>query len=149
MSGEKARQRAESFGDHFSQAGLFFRGMSKPEREHIIMALQFELGKLEREEVRKRVIEQILAKIDAELVTEVAQGLGMSVPTMTAVKGRLEKVADTLGLPFIDKSPALSQENQKKDSSTGPVTTRTSSRAERPRAGAAGASSTPPRRLSA
>ncbi|AKJ03488.1 catalase [Archangium gephyra] len=116
VAGEKVRQRAESFQDHFSQAGLFFRSMSKPEREHIIMALQFELAKVEREEVRKRVVEQILAKIDAELVTEVAQGLGMTVPTMTAVKGKLEKVVDTLGLPMVDKSPALSQENQKKDS---------------------------------
>jgi len=116
VTGEKVRKRAESFQDHFSQAGLFFRSMSKPEREHIILALQFELGKVEREEVRKRVVDQILVNIDSELATEVAEGLGLPVPVMTAVKGKIEKVAESLGVPRIDKSPALSMENQKKDS---------------------------------
>ncbi|WP_434388941.1 catalase [Melittangium boletus] len=104
VTGEKIRKRADSFQDHFSQAGLFFRSMSKPEQEHIIQALQFELGKVEREEVRKRVVEQILANIDATLVQEVAEGLGLPVPKATPVKGK------------IDTSPALSMENQKKDS---------------------------------
>nr|WP_095983057.1 catalase [Melittangium boletus] len=116
VTGEKIRKRAESFQDHFSQAGLFFRSMSKPEREHIILALQFELGKVEREEVRKRVVDQILVNIDSELATEVAEGLGLPVPVMTAVKGKIEKVAESLGVPRLDKSPALSMENQKKDS---------------------------------
>ncbi len=116
VTGEKIRKRAESFKDHFSQAGLFFRSMSKPEREHIIQALQFELGKVERDEVRKRVIDAVLVHIDSELATEVAEGLGLGVPTATAVKGKLEKVAESLGVPKIDKSPALSMENQKKGS---------------------------------
>jgi len=104
VGGEKVRGRSESFQDHFTQAGMFFRSMSKPEREHIIAALLFELGKVERKEVRERVVEQILAKIDTELVTQVAEGLGLPVPKPAVVKGK------------IDKSPALSMENQKKDS---------------------------------
>jgi catalase len=104
VGGEKVRVRGESFQDHFTQAGMFFRSMSKPEREHIIAALLFELGKVERKEVRTRVVEQILAKIDTELVTQVAEGLGLPVPKPAVVKGK------------IDKSPALSMENQKKDS---------------------------------
>jgi catalase len=104
VHGEKIRKRAESFSDHFTQAGLFFRSMSKPEREHIIQAFQFELGKVEREEVRQRLVEQILAKVDGDLATHVAEGLGLPAPKLAVVKGKIES------------SPALSQENQKKGS---------------------------------
>ena len=104
VSGEKVRARAESFADHFTQAGMFFRSMSKPEQEHIVSALRFELGKVMRKEVRQRVVEQILAKIDESLVKQVAEGLGLPVPKTAVVKGK------------IDTSPALSMENTKKDS---------------------------------
>ncbi|WP_395821804.1 catalase [Archangium minus] len=104
VTGEKTRTRSESFSDHFSQAGLFFRSMSKPEKEHIIAALLFELGKVERKEIRQRVVEQILAKIDGELAIPVAEGLGLPAPKVSVVKGNIEK------------SPALSIENTKKNS---------------------------------
>jgi catalase len=105
LGGEKARVRSESFGDHFSQATLFFRSLSKPEQEHLIEALLFELGKVETKEIRQRVVERILARIDGELVTRVAEGLGLPVPKASVTpKGALEK------------SPALSIENLKKES---------------------------------
>lgn len=104
VTGEKTRARSESFADHFSQAGLFFRSMSKPEKEHIIAALLFELGKVERKEIRQRVVERILARIDGELATVVAEGLGLPAPKVSVVKGNIEK------------SPALSIENTKKSS---------------------------------
>jgi len=49
IDANKIRQRSESFSDHFSQARLFFKSMSKHEQEHIISAYSFELGKVERE----------------------------------------------------------------------------------------------------
>ncbi len=105
VGGEKARVRSESFGDHFSQATLFFRSLSKPEQEHLIEALLFELGKVETKEIRQRVVERILANIDGELVKRVAEGLGLPVPKASVTpKGKLEK------------SPALSIENLKKES---------------------------------
>lgn len=104
VGGEKTRARSESFSDHFSQAGLFYRSMSRPEKEHIVAALLFELGKVESKEIRQRVVERILAKIDGELTTQVATGLGLAVPPLSPVKGN------------IDKSPALSMENTKKNS---------------------------------
>jgi catalase len=52
MDGIRARARAESFGDHFSQATMFWESMSPPEREHIVGAFSFELSKCERPEIR-------------------------------------------------------------------------------------------------
>ncbi|MEI7924805.1 MAG: catalase, partial [Chloroflexota bacterium] len=46
VRGEKARVRSESFGDHFSQATLFYRSMTAVEQDHISQALRFELGKV-------------------------------------------------------------------------------------------------------
>ena len=48
VDANKVRERSESFGDHFSQATLFFHSMSHHEKEHIIAAYSFELGKVER-----------------------------------------------------------------------------------------------------
>ncbi|MET0405041.1 MAG: catalase [Cystobacter sp.] len=112
LTGEKLRARGESFNDHFSQAGLFYRSMSKPEQEHIVEALLFELGKVERKEVSARVVEQILAKIDEDLVKQVAEGLGLPVPKAAVVKGK------------IDKSPALSIEHMKKGAKKDVIPTR-------------------------
>ena len=47
-TGAKMRARSEKFFDHFSQATLFFDSQSPPEQDHIVEALRFELGKVER-----------------------------------------------------------------------------------------------------
>ena len=79
MDGIRARARAESFGDHFSQATMFWESMSPPEREHIVGAFSFELSKCEQPEIRERVL-GILANIDSVLVSEVAAHLGLKAP---------------------------------------------------------------------
>ncbi|QXI28648.1 catalase HPII [Pseudomonas vanderleydeniana] len=98
----KIRQRSESFSDHFSQARLFFNSMSKPEKEHIIAAYSFELGKVEREHIRARQVNEILANIDLELAARVAANLGLPAPQAGTVAPR--KTA-------LEQSPALSQAN--------------------------------------
>ena len=45
VSGAKVRQSPVSFEDHFSQATLFWRSMTDIERDHIVEAFTFELGK--------------------------------------------------------------------------------------------------------
>lgn len=102
IDANKIRQRSESFSDHFSQARLFFHSMSKHEQEHIISAYSFELGKVEREFIRARQVNDILANIDLELAKRVAQNLGLPVPKAGTVK-----VAKT----SLERSPALSQAN--------------------------------------
>ncbi len=46
----------------------------------LVDALQFELGKVERPEIRERVVSQILANVDAELAARVATALGVAAP---------------------------------------------------------------------
>ncbi|MGN8343964.1 catalase HPII [Pseudomonas sp. SMV71] len=98
----KIRQRSDSFGDHFSQARLFYKSMSPHEQEHIIAAYSFELGKVEREFIRARQVNEILANIDLELAARVAKNLGLPAPTACTVD---------VPTPSLEKSPALSQAN--------------------------------------
>lgn len=54
--------------------------MSKHEQEHIIAAYSFELGKVEREFIRARQVNEILANIDLGLAKRVAENLGLPAP---------------------------------------------------------------------
>ncbi|WP_288377665.1 catalase HPII [uncultured Pseudomonas sp.] len=106
VDAHKIRQRSDSFGDHFSQARLFFHSMSDNEQQHIIKAYSFELGKVEREHIRAREVNEILANIDLKLAAAVAQNLGLPVPKAGTVKGKESK---------LKSSPALSQMNHPGD----------------------------------
>ena len=79
MDGHKVRARSDSFFDHFSQATLFYNSQSKPEKDHIVRALRFELGKVEVPAIRERMV-GILGMVDKELAGKVALGLGIAVP---------------------------------------------------------------------
>ena len=102
VSGPKIRKRAESFGDHFSQARLFFNSMSAAEKAHIVAAYSFELGKVERMHIRQRQVHEILANIDLDLARQVAANIGVDAPN-----------GPTVQVPEISlkESPALSQMN--------------------------------------
>jgi catalase len=52
------------------------------QQQHIIQALQFELGKVTKVEVKQRML-TLLANIDTRLVTEVSASLGLPVPAGT------------------------------------------------------------------
>ncbi|AYG78575.1 Catalase HPII [Streptomyces hundungensis] len=95
----KVREAPASFDDHFSQPRQFWLSMTPPEREHIIAAYTFELGKCYEQSIKERAL-QVLANIDSHLCEQVAAGLGLPAPAAT---GRL---ADP------EPSPALSQLGQ-------------------------------------
>jgi catalase len=82
LNGPKARDRSKKFFDHFTQAALFYRSQSPAEQLHIAKALQFELSKVETEEVRVRMI-GILSMIDQPLAQRVATALGATVPDVS------------------------------------------------------------------
>ncbi|WP_225799990.1 catalase [Streptomyces sp. NK15101] len=92
----KVREAPASFADHFSQPRLFWLSMTPTEREHIIAAYTFELGKCYEQAVKERML-TVLANIDPQLCEEVATGLGLPAPAAT------EPLAD------VEPSPALSQ----------------------------------------
>jgi catalase len=79
IDGTKIRERSASFFDHFSQARLFYNSQSEPEKAHIANALCFELSMVETVAIRERML-RILLQINEGLATEVALGLGLSLP---------------------------------------------------------------------
>lgn len=79
IDAHKVRARSESFFDHFSQARLFFNSQSEPEKQHIVDAFSFELGKVQDPAIRTRML-GILTQVDMGLATQVAYNLGLHVP---------------------------------------------------------------------
>lgn len=98
VEGHKVRKRSDSFKDHYSQAKLFWNSMSMPEKQHIIEAFQFELGKCINKEIQQQVVD-MYANVDHFLAEQIALGLGLEVPE----KGKESVVTD--------QSAALSQLN--------------------------------------
>ena len=79
IDAKKIRARSKSFFDHFSQAKLFYNSQSQPEKNHIISALSFELGKVKTMAIRERML-GVLTQIDQDLTDKVAANLGMNSP---------------------------------------------------------------------
>ncbi|MFE1145985.1 catalase [Streptomyces albidoflavus] len=97
VDGVKIRKRSPSFDDHYTQAALFWRSMADWEKQHIVDAFRFELGKVGAMPVRERTVEQ-LAHVDHELATAVAEGIGVAAPARQET-------------PSPQPSPALSFQN--------------------------------------
>jgi catalase len=74
--GSKERLRPESFADHYSQARQFYVSQTPIEQKHIGDALTFELSKVERPDIRARMVSHLL-NIEAGLAETVANGLGL------------------------------------------------------------------------
>lgn len=123
IEGFKIRARSRSFFDHFSQATLFFNSQADHEKNHIIAALTFELGKLESDTIRVRML-GILTQVDETLAAKVAEGLGMPVPKEPMYPINHSVPADGIQKNYepikmkqsIEKSDALSMANTIKDS---------------------------------
>lgn len=79
IEASKIRNRSASFFDFFSQATLFFNSQSEPEKNHIVDALRFELGKVDTVAIRQRML-GILTFVDKGLAAQVAYGLGLKIP---------------------------------------------------------------------
>lgn len=79
IDARKIRKRSKSFFDHFSQARLFLNSQSEPEKNHLIDAFTFELGKVKTVAIRERML-GILNLVDGNLASKVAYGLGLPVP---------------------------------------------------------------------
>jgi catalase len=82
VDGHKVRRRSETFADHYSQPTLFWNSMTQWEREHIVAAYRFELGKVTRMDIRERMVGH-LERIDHDLAVAVAAGIGVDEPVKT------------------------------------------------------------------
>ncbi|MFI6584639.1 catalase [Embleya sp. NPDC050493] len=92
----KVREAPASFADHTSQPRLFWLSLTPVEREHVIAAYTFELGKCHEQGIKERNL-RVLAEIDPLLCARVAEGLGLPAP------------APSEPLASVEPSPALSQ----------------------------------------
>ncbi|WP_044198121.1 catalase [Dyadobacter tibetensis] len=79
IDGRKIRERSKSFMDHFTQAALFYNSQADYEKDHIVDAFSFELGKVEVLDIRKRMV-GILTQVDLDLAQRVADNLGIKLP---------------------------------------------------------------------
>ena len=113
MEEEKIRVRSEGFADHFSQAALFWRSQSQWEKDHIVSAFCFELGKVEIDAVRERMV-SLLGQVDQFLAHRVAEGLGMAAVAPPAHGAEALSYTDE---PEMDT--ALSLANSRKNSIIG------------------------------
>ena len=112
LEGNKTRTRSSSFADHFSQPALFWRSQTDWEKDHIVNAFCFELGKVETMAIRQRMV-STLTQVDAVLAQRVADGLGMPLPAPPIGFNNVPYTDE----PDIDK--ALSMANAAKHSIKG------------------------------
>lgn len=123
IDGQKVRARSEKFFDHFSQAALFWNSQSDAEKNHLVHALRFELGKVEVAEIRARMV-AILAQVDGTLAGRVAKGLGLEINQKLQTPLNMSVPADGNVKEYqpkpikknVGNSPALSMANTVKDS---------------------------------
>jgi catalase len=118
----KIRERSASFFDFFSQAKLFFNSQSDPEKNHIVDAFRFELGKVDNVAIRERML-GVLTYVDKGLAAEVAYGLGLHIPndlgfinTGVPPDADTQTYQPTLQEGSLTRSPALSMAGNVLDS---------------------------------
>ena len=123
IDAKKIRTRSESFNDHFSQPALFYRSLADWEKEHVAAAYTFELGKCNHDHIKQRML-WLISQIDTDLSKEVAEGLGMEIPSTIdkpinqaiGADADIEKHQPGKKKIYLEKSEALSMANTKFDS---------------------------------
>ncbi|PYF02058.1 catalase [Ureibacillus chungkukjangi] len=108
VEGMKVRARSESFEDHFSQARMFWLSMTDIEKDHILKAFSFEVGKVARRDIRQQVVE-MFANVDVDLATQLAMNVGVQPPKIT------QPVETTKTSPAVSQfvNPIFSTETKK------------------------------------
>jgi len=121
VDARKVRARSASFHDHFSQATLFYNSQSDAEKTHIVNAFSFELGKLDTDAIRIRMVGN-LTQVDKNLAKRVADNLGIEVPKPETLMNQSfgadtnpKSVQPTRVKSSVEKSEALSMANTVKN----------------------------------
>lgn len=102
-SGDKARIRAESFADHYSQARQFFLSQTTYEQAHIASALVFELSKVDHLHIRELMVGH-MRHISENLASRVANGLGFEdMPSAPETAAVIQEMPQSPALQTIGK----------------------------------------------
>ncbi|KAI8983866.1 catalase-like domain-containing protein [Pilobolus umbonatus] len=75
----KIRGRSPKFFDFYSQPRLFYNSLTDAEKQQLVDAGRFEIGKSKSMNVRKRMIDE-LNKVDNSLARRIAYGIGVDLP---------------------------------------------------------------------
>jgi catalase len=104
--GQKQRVRSETFADHYSQARQFYISQSDIEQAHIAAAFTFELSKVERPDIRARMVSHLL-NVDEALGKQVAQKLRLKEMPAPAEPARpiVKSLKPSPALSIIANSP--------------------------------------------
>jgi catalase len=97
----KQRLHSKKFGEHFSQAQLFWNSQTPYEKSHIANALSFELDHCDDPTVYNRMAER-LCDIDLGLAQMVAEKVGAPTPTKAS---RLNHGLTAKGLSMSEFTP--------------------------------------------
>jgi catalase len=84
VNGVKTRERTPD--DEYTQARMFWRSVSEVERDHIVDAFTFELGKVDVPAVVDRMVLR-LTQVSLELAMRVAMGLGLPMTVLPGPDG--------------------------------------------------------------
>ena len=103
--GEARRARPELFADHYSQARLFFVSQTPVEQTHIVNSFVFELSKVERTDIRERMVAN-LRNVDDEFAAMVADGLGLVdlPPASTPARSPITDLAPSPALSILQNT---------------------------------------------
>lgn len=120
IDAKKVRTRSKSFIDFFSQPALFYRSLADWEKNHLMEAYSFELGKCTHNHIKERML-WMVAQIDEDLAKKVAENLGLKIPKdierpinqAIGADSNIEDFQPGPKLNYLDRSPALSQANTK------------------------------------
>ncbi len=120
IDAKKIRTRSDSFIDFFSQPALFYRSLETWEKQHVMEAYSFELGKCKHDHIKGRML-WMIKQINTDLAKQVAKNLGMAIPKsidkpINQAIGADSNVNDFQpgkAKNYLDQSPALSQSNTK------------------------------------
>ena len=105
-SGAKARIRAASFADHYSQARQFYLSQTAYEQAHIASAFVFELSKVEHLHIRQAMVGH-LRHIEEDLANLVASGLGFDkMPDAPLAAAPIQELTPSPALQIIGKMRA-------------------------------------------
>lgn len=107
VEGRVIRERSDSFSDHYSQATLFWNSLSDVEKEHLVAAAQFELGKVYTKHVKEEMLKHF-NYVDHDLAKRVAAGLGLPAPSVEAIPNHGRSSA-ALSMMNTDKSSIKSR----------------------------------------
>lgn len=108
VEGHKIRDRGSSFKEHYRQATLFWNSMSNTEKQHIIEAFHFEVGKVTDKQIKQRIVD-MFNNVDIDLANQIAKGIGANPPSVPG------------GTGVSASSPAVSQANTPKLAKTRQV----------------------------